>query len=178
MTPALRPALAAMLLALAAPVSAASPAASPAPSAANARKAAPAHPDFTGRWRLCVQGSEYAGAIGARPRERRDEIVMRGDTLSEHSFTVREGGDTLQLRYRYATDGREVTNEVAGSDVRSTARWDANALVIESHASMLLLDVSVRERWTLSPDGRTLVMERVSKLPVGSSRQRLVFARE
>lgn len=153
---------------------AAAPRATPAPAAASARAA---HPDFSGRWALDLARTDYGSMSSVKPRERLDVIAHRDPELSEHSFTVRSSGDTMRLQYRYTTDGREVLNHVIGQDVRSTARWDGAALLIESHTKMLLLDVAVNERWTLRAGGRELVMERRSKLPVGETKQRLVFSR-
>lgn len=134
--------------------------------------------DFSGSWRLDIARSDLGGPSRPKPRERVDRIVQRGAELADSSVTVRASGDTLALGYTYRLDRREAVNRVAGQEVRTTARWQGAVLRLESHARLLLLEIVVVERWMLGAKGRELVMERDSRLPIGSSHQRLVFLRD
>ena len=140
-----------------------------------AASASASTPSLTGRWRLDVARSDFGS--GSRPRARLDELDLRGTQLLVRSLTVRDGGDTLRLEYRYRTDG-DAVNTVMGQSVRTRGTWRGGALELESHMKLLLLEVAVRERWALSRDGATLLEERVSDMPTGAVKQRLVFVRQ
>lgn len=137
---------------------------------------AAAHPDFTGEWTLDIAHSQFGGASHAA-KARVDRIVHKDPQLLVRSLTVRPAGDSLALEYRYKTNG-EAVNSAMGQDVRTTGRWSGPALLFESHAKMLMMDLSVTERWSLSADGRNLTEARASKGPMGEVKQVLVFTRK
>ncbi len=137
--------------------------------------AAAAHPDFTGEWVLDVGRSQFGGDAHAA-KARVDRIVHKDPQMLVRSLTVRPAGDSLALAYRYKTNG-EAVNSAMGQDVRTTGRWSGPVLLLESHAKMLMMDLSVTERWSLSADGRMLTEARASKGPMGEVKQVLVFTR-
>ena len=130
-------------------------------------------PDFSGEWHLDVAHSQFGGDSHAA-KARVDRIVHKDPQLFVRSLTVRPAGDSLALAYRYKTNGEASNNEL-GQDVHTTGRWIGAALLLESHAKMLMIDLSVSERWSLSADGRTLTEARASKGPMGEVKQVLVF---
>lgn len=132
-----------------------------------------AHPDFTGEWQLDVARSQFGGEAHAA-KARVDRIVHKDPELLVRSLTVRPMGDSLALAYRYRTDG-EATNQEMGQDVHTTGRWNGPALLLETRAKMLMMELHVSERWSLSPDRRTLTEVRASKGPTGEVKQTLVF---
>jgi hypothetical protein len=134
----------------------------------------PAPPRYTGLWSLDTAKSEMGKR---RPRKREDRVSEQGAWLSVRSVSVRASGDTLALDYRYRTDGGEAVNRVLGQDVRTKGRREGAALRFDSEAQLALFKFTVNERWSLSPDGRTLVLERTSRGPLGDEKQRLVFQR-
>ena len=131
------------------------------------------HLDLTGEWRLDVPHSDFGGPAHT-PRARIDRIVHRDPELLVRSLTVRPAGDSLALEYRYRTDG-SAHNNVMGQDVTTSGHWIGAVLMLDSHASMLMMDLAVAERWQLSADGRTLTEVRASKGPTGEVKQTLVF---
>jgi ABC-type transport system substrate-binding protein len=60
----------------------------------------------------------------------------------------------------YTTDGSETCNVVNGNMVCSKARWDGIYLRIDSTSNYDGVDITLRDRWSLSPDGRTLTIQR------------------
>ncbi len=158
-----------LVLVLAGTLLATTPAPTPAP-----KPAPPA--GFTGTWRLDVAGSEM-GKSRKPPRSREERITEDGAWVQIRSLTVRATGDTLLLDYRYRTDG-EATNQVMGQDVRTRGHREGGALRFESEAQLMLFKFEVSERWSVSPDGARLTMERTSKSPLGKEQQRLLFRRE
>ena len=143
--------------------------AKPAPVAA-----APA-PTTAGRWNLIPAASVFGGSRKP-PRARTDVITLDGPWVTVHSVTWREGADSLVMDYRYRTDG-EAVNKVMGQDIRTVGRRDGGALVFDSQARVLMLEVKVAESWALSAVGDSLIMRRDTDSPMGREHQRLVFGR-
>ena len=52
------------------------------------------------------------------------------------------------------TDGKESTFTTSGAEVKATAKWEGNALVIVS--SVPVVGIAYNDRMTLSPDGKLL----------------------
>jgi hypothetical protein len=71
----------------------------------------------------------------------------------------RKGPDTVNTA-TYTTDGSETCNVVNGNMVCSKARWDGPYLQIDSTSNYDGVDIRLRDRWSLSPDGRTLSIQR------------------
>lgn len=130
---------------------------------------------FAGRWALVTSQSEVAKGRKL-PKGRTDTIALSGTRVSVDSRSLRADGDSLVLAFQYRTDGM-ATNQVMGQDIRTLGHREGQALVFESSAKVLLLELKVHERWTL-PHADTLVMVRDTDSPMGKEHQRLVFARK
>ena len=147
---------------------AATPATSPAATSAPA-------PSFSGHWALDLPASDL-GKGRKPPRARADNVVLAGVWADVHSMTVRAGGDTLRLDYRYRTDG-DAVNKLMGQEMHTHGSGEGTALRFESVAQVLMMRLAVIELWSLSGDGGTFTIERNSDSPLGKEHQRLVFRR-
>lgn len=140
----------------------------------SAAPATPAAPGFSGRWEL-LPGRSEVGKGRKLPKGRLDTIAHEAGWVDVKSRSLRDSGDSLAIDYRYRTDG-ESTNQVMGQAVRTVGRRAGPDLLFESVAKVLLLELKVRERWTLL-GADTLVMVRDTDSPMGQEHQRLMFAR-
>jgi S1-C subfamily serine protease len=132
----------------------------------------PPKPDFSGRWRMVKDQSDFAGLkapdIIVRVIEHRDP------TLNVH--TVQTSGEkTSIVDVSYFSDGSETTNSMSGRDAISKAFWDGAALVIrtttkDSHDE----DEDVEDIWELSEDHQTLTISSHITTPKGSMKMKLV----
>ena len=90
-------------------------------------------------------------------------IVQRGDTLTYDRSATSSRGST-ETHVVLGLDGKAWRNTVAqnGADVAtvSTVTWAHDTLVINSNASMNESALNTYERWSLSADGRSLMMFR------------------
>jgi hypothetical protein len=59
-----------------------------------------------------------------------------------------------QSQRKMTTDGKESTFNVSGADVKATAKWEGNTLVVVSNVEVA--SMVYNDRMTLSPDGKTL----------------------
>jgi hypothetical protein len=113
------------------------------------------HPSLSGTWKLNVPKSDFGQIPG--PASQTDTIEdsepsvkitadqkggMMGDTNNTESLT---------------TDGKPSTSPgMGGAAVTSTAHWDGGALVVNSKTSFQGSDVTLKDTYTLSADGKTL----------------------
>ena len=79
---------------------------------------------------------------------------------------------------RYTTDGKECINKVTNGDAKGTAKWEGDALVIESSQMNGPQELKSREVWTLSSDGKTLTVQTHLTLPQGGIDVKQVFDRQ
>ena len=133
-------------------------------------------PNFSGTWRLDVAHSQL-GKLPGQPRARTDVIEHREPEIRQTLFldNVSRMDTTV---YRYTTDGKPTVNRVDGKDIRSTVWWEGNRLRLESKTKLLVIDVSLKERWNLSADGKKLTMTRRVESQLMKGDQILVFERQ
>jgi hypothetical protein len=110
-----------------------------------------AKPNFSGEWKINVAKSNF----GALPPP---TVMNRTITHTEPALTIVEEqqsamGDQKTTR-KYVTDGSEITFDVQGTVVASSASWKDAALVFESRVDAA--GISFTDRMTLSADGKTL----------------------
>jgi hypothetical protein len=92
-----------------------------------------------------------------RPEDMFLNIDQSGSDLTFKN-RVRARGDEQNETYRFKIGGDESRNEMNGAATRSTAKWDGSTLVITSLSTMNGREARVEDRYTLSPDGKTLTM--------------------
>lgn len=131
-------------------------------------------PDFSGTWTLNVAKSDF-GDLGG-PVRRTDVIIHKSPSLSSDI-----AADTIQgkqvFKTNYTTDGKETVNKMGTVEIKSTAKWVGNNLVISS-TYVLGVPVSSEATWTLSLDGKTLTMSTRFKGSLGDTAQKLVFQKQ
>jgi hypothetical protein len=136
---------------------------------------AQAKPNFTGTWKLNVSKSDF-GAMPA-PDSRTDKITHEDPDLKDSTTQSGQMGE-VSAELKYSTDGKETTNMVRGNEVKSTAKWDGDELAIDGKASFNGADVSLKDRWSLSADGKTLTILRHVTSPMGETDQKIVLEKQ
>lgn len=123
--------------------------------------AAQAKPNFSGTWKLNMEKSEMGGMGGGGGGGGMGGMMAPVTiTQTETELVVeRTTGDRVR-KDTYYLDGRESTNPgFRGGESKSKARWEGNALVIETTAMMGENQITTKMVRTLSADGKTMTVE-------------------
>ena len=134
--------------------------------------APPEIPNLSGTWKLSVAKSDFSHATGLststlkidhqEPKLRvRTSLV---DQLGEHSES-----------YRFTTDGKTNSNTMNGFLTETSSVWDGDRLVFDVRIGT---SFGYNERWSLSPDGKTLTIKRHTILPRGEITEEFVFDKQ
>jgi len=132
-------------------------------------------PDLTGTWTLSVIRSDY-GPFPA-PTHRIDVVEHREATLKVNRREVTASGEERAGEWACSTEQVECTNTIGGTEMKSTARWEGTTLVIDTKTTYQGQKASLEDRWTLSPDHRTLTIDRHASSPQRTIDQIFVLER-
>jgi hypothetical protein len=137
--------------------------------------AADPKPDFSGSWSLVVAKSDFGSspaplAMRTRIEHKEPEILVRS--------TITNAQGAYDSEYRYMTDGRENTNTVRGSEIKSRVTWEGAVLHVAAHAVNGGSQVDFDDEWILSKDKKILTMARTISAPQGRVQQRYVYEKQ
>jgi len=134
-----------------------------------------AKPNFTGDWKLNISKSTF-GQMPA-PSSLTSKITHDEPKLKSVTKSSSDQGD-FDFEANYTTDGKECTNEMFGSPVKSVLKWDGETLIIDSKAQFGDNEFTLVDKWTLSADGKIMTIVRAFKSPMGEGEQKLVFEKQ
>jgi len=122
-----------------------------APSGARAQSA---DDPVLGTWRLNVERSTFTPGPGWRSQVRTYRATPDGVSVTWSG--VDAGGETMQVSYTYAYDGRDYPMVGSASyDTLNAVRVDARTVRSEEKRDGAIVGIAVR---TVSPDGRLLTI--------------------
>lgn len=130
-------------------------------------------PNFSGTWKADIAKSNF-GALPS-PQSATVKVEHSDPNLKLVWITVGDAGErTFELSF--TTDGKECTNFVGNVELKSVLKWEEAALLMEHKAAGG--EVVVRDRWTLSEDGKTLTLVRHWSGSQGETTQTLVHQKQ
>jgi len=134
-----------------------------------------AKPNFTGDWKLNTSKSTFGNfppPDSMTYKVKHDEPKLTNDSKMSGQFE-------FEQHLTFTTDGKESTNEgFQGSTSKSTAKWDGDALLIDTKAQFGDNEININQKWTLSADGKTLTVVQTFKGPQGDMQQTYVFDKQ
>ena len=138
-------------------------------------------PNLSGKWVLDRPKSNLGqladSGILFGPTEMIQVVRQEGADFKVSLYQAGGAGE-LRAELTYLTDGSECSNKLADTPVKSTAHWEGKVLVIKS--DLPGYGFQLGESWVLSPDGKTLTIERHVSASSGEGEavQRLVLERQ
>lgn len=130
-------------------------------------------PNFGGEWTLVPAKSDF-GMMPA-PSSSVQKITHNEPQLKVvNTQTGDQGTNTTESNY--TTDGKECVNKgPMDADVKSTVKWDGDALVIGSKMDFQGTEVTITNKMTLSPDGKSLTVAMHFATPMGDGDVKMVY---
>jgi hypothetical protein len=133
-------------------------------------------PNFSGDWKFNAAKSNF-GAIPAPTTYTRKVTHAEPSLTIEDTQTGSALGDQHDTR-TYTTDGKEISYQANGADVKGAATWDGDALQINSKASVQGTDIVIKDIITLGDDGKTLTDAVHITSPQGELDLKVVFDKQ
>ena len=131
--------------------------------------------NFSGTWKLNIEKSKFGALPG--PVSRTINITHRDPAL-KLEVTETTANDNRSSVLEYTTDGKKCINKVRGMDFRSIVQWQQGVLVIETEGIYQGEEFHATDRWTLSPDGKTITILREASNKYGETHQTLILEKQ
>jgi hypothetical protein len=134
-----------------------------------------AAPDLSGNWKLNGSKSDF-GQFPA-PSGLTQKITHSEPNLKVEAKMSSDMGD-MEFTANYTTDGKESTNQVFGSESKSTAKWDGETLLMDTKGSFGDTPFTMKDKFNLSEGGKVLTILRHFSSSMGEADQKLVFEKQ
>lgn len=109
-------------------------------------------PNFSGEWVMDASKSDFGPMPPPDSMTVKIEHADPSITVTQSQTGGPQGDQTTTAKY--STDGKETVNQMMGNDVKSTASWDGNSLVIKSKLDFQGNEIGLTSKWSLSEDGK------------------------
>jgi hypothetical protein len=111
-------------------------------------------PNFSGDWTLDASKSEFGPMPPPQAMTRKVEHNDPALNYTQVMTGGPQGDQTTSMKY--STDGKETTNDMMGTPMKATAKWDGESLVMSGKLDMQGNEITLVDKWTLSADGKVL----------------------
>ncbi len=133
-------------------------------------------PNFSGEWTLVPGKSDFG--MMPPPSSGTQKITHNEPQLKVASTQTNDQG-TNTTESTYTTDGKECVNKgFMDSEMKSTAKWDGDVLVIDSKMDIQGNAITITNRWALSADGKTLTVAMHFASPMGDGDVKMVYEKK
>lgn len=122
-------------------------------------------PNFSGEWTVDAAKSEWGPM--PPPQSMTRKVDHSDPTLSYTEATVGGPQGDTTVTMKCSTDGKETTNEMMGTPVKTTAKWEGDALTVSAKLDLQGNEITLIDKWTLSADGKVLTDARHIGTPQG-----------
>jgi hypothetical protein len=133
-----------------------------------------AKPNFSGTWKLDVSKSDF-GVLP--PDNSRTFVIDHSDPVLKVAVSADTAQGKQDFTLNYTTDGKEAANSFGGLEMKSIMGWESATLVANGKFKYQDQDVTVKELWQLSDDGKTLIQSAHYTSPMGEMDTKMVYAK-
>lgn len=130
--------------------------------------------DFTGTWKIVLDKSDFGPMP---PPEKVEQTVEQKENDFKVNMTQVGQQGEVKIELNYSTD-KETTNTFRNAPMKSTAKWEGEKLVVVSKLEFQGNEIVIQDTWSLSDEGKTLVMDRKLNTPQGDLEMKHVFAKQ
>ena len=133
--------------------------------------AAAQKPNFTGSWKLDPAKSDFG------PQPVPDSMTMKV-AHDDPKLKVNQSGPQGDSEMNFTTDGKEVTNQMQGMDVKGVAKWEGENIVVNNKLDLGGTEVSFKQVYALSEGGKILTANLHIVSPQGEFDMKMVFNKQ
>ena len=145
-------------------------------SAATASAQTSSVPNLSGTWVLQVDKSDFAGMLV--PTSRTDVVDHQEPKLTIKRSVTANGQETTS-NLVYVIDSKPYKNMVGPNEYTSALHWEGSTLVsVSTVQDPRAGEVTITDRYDLSPDGNTLTQKRTLSAQGQSATQTIVLAKQ
>jgi hypothetical protein len=144
------------------------------PPVAGAPASAGVKPNFSGTWKLDVTKSDF-GVLP--PDNSRTCVIEHADPVLKVAVSADGAQGKQDFTLNYTTDGKEAVNNAGGLELKSILGWESGSLVENTKLKYQDQDVTVKQVWLLSDDGKTLTQNAHYTSPMGEMDTKFVYAK-
>jgi hypothetical protein len=136
---------------------------------------AQAKPNFSGAWKVNTSKSDF----GPMPAPQTASLKI-GHEDPNLKVSVSQTSDRGEFSYdaAYTTDGKESTNTIRDNPIKSVVKWDGDTLTFDTKASFAGNEVTIKDKWMLSEDGKIITVERQLSSSQGEANQKLIYEKQ
>ncbi len=109
--------------------------------------------NFSGAWKMNPKTSDFGNLPAPTSLTRtieHNEPKIRVQTLQ----TGARG--EVKSEYAYTTDGKPFSQSGPNGEVKGSARWNGDTLIVQSTRQVQTVEIQQEDHWTLSKDGKLL----------------------
>ena len=128
--------------------------------------------DLTGVWNMVAEKSDF----GAMPAPSKIERTIAHKDPSILIKTVQSGQNgEITTEYKYTTDGQEFTQTTRFGELKGTAAWEGEDLVVKTKRQVQGAEITTVERWSLGDGGKSLTVSAQINTPQGEFKYKIHF---
>lgn len=128
-------------------------------------------PNVTGTWKMNAEKSKFERG---GPKAITIKFDQQGSTLNE-SLTVGNDQGERTVNFTYTLDGKEGVQQLEGQQIKTTAKWEGESLLIEFKNDE---GFTFRRSITVSGDGTTMTIIAKQTNPNGSANDTVVLEKQ
>lgn len=131
--------------------------------------------DLTGVWNMVAEKSDF----GAMPAPSKIERTIAHKDPSILIKTVQNGQQgEITSEYKYTTDGQEFTQTTRFGELKGTAVWEGEELVVKTKREVQGAAITTVERWALGDGGKSLTVSAQINTPQGEFKYKIHFEKK
>jgi hypothetical protein len=133
--------------------------------------------NYTGDWKLNTDKSDFGMAP---PISSRTDKIVHKDPSLQITRTQTTAAGTGTSEYACSTDGKDCTISVTGAALKVSGafKWVDEGLTFDGKGTYNGGDLSIHEKWNLSPDGKIITIQRHLTVSEGQADQTLVLEKQ
>ena len=132
-------------------------------------------PNVSGSWKTIIDKSTFPGTP---PLQLTGVIKQEGDKMVVTQTTVEADGNSSTVTLEFNTAGKLTINKIDGTELRTVMKADGGILREETDFTTPQSRFKRKSTMSVSPDGKTLIMDGIMYMNDGENKIKLVMQKQ